>query len=337
MTAHDNGHARGGEYILTEDLGEKVEAFRHLGLKTPEPDSQFFEDIQTELVHQLQVAIGEQNPVVRIKMRDLSDEVLGLVDNEWGNDVFVVSTCPEIAHPSKGMTFELNRVVNMHGQTLGIGPRPGSPPLEMQVRALRTHVGNNPVVIAEDGIFTSSTLKRVVQALRRQKINVVGAAVGFSFLPVSDKDAWEDEGLKVHEVQHHEKILDWVPDHDFLPFVPGCGKVLGLRMGGDIYPFYNEEHATFSMPYVRPFGPAREWASLPQETENAFSAACIRLAIELFSELGRINGKELSIRDIIHARQRVSIPVSVDDGAPDRVHSLPRIDTKIINFLAESL
>lgn len=337
MTNHDYTRARGGSYIITEDLGEKVEAFRHLGLKTPDPDSQFFEDIQTELAHNLQASIGEENPVVRIKMRDLSDGVISLVDKVWGNDVFVVSTCPEIAHPSKGIAIELNRIISMHGETLGIGPRPGRPPLAHQVSALRSTVGDNPVVIAEDGIFTSSTLKRVVEALRRQKINVVGAAVGFSFVHITGNHELESEHLKVHEVQRHDSILDWVPDHDFLPFVPGCGKVLGVKMGGDVYPFYNEEHATFSMPYVRPFGPTSEWASLPQETENKFSGACLRLAIELFTELGRLNGKELAIRDIVHARQRVSIPVSVDTGDPDRVHSLPRTDTKIVNFLAESL
>lgn len=168
------------------------------------------------------------------------------------------------------------------------------------------------------------------------KVNLVGVAAGFRFA-YEDNRQLDDFGVTIQVVNDHDSLFEWVPDHDFLPFVPGCGKVLGVELGGEHYPHYNHEHASFSVPYVMPFGPVAQWASIPKDQVSNFSSTCLKLTQALFLELERINGKEIVISDIIHSRQRVSIPVSVDTDSSGRVHRLPSIDTRVVDFLTESL
>jgi hypothetical protein len=58
-------------YILTLDLGEKLESFRHIGLRTPGPYDSFTQDIQTELGSALQDAMPPNTTVTSVYMRDL--------------------------------------------------------------------------------------------------------------------------------------------------------------------------------------------------------------------------------------------------------------------------
>ena len=90
-------HEHTGSYLLTEDLGEKVTGFRHVGLITPSASDPFFDEIQQELAAALQRAVGKEHPVVRLKMRDVADGIIGEIARVYGDDAFIVTTCPEIA------------------------------------------------------------------------------------------------------------------------------------------------------------------------------------------------------------------------------------------------
>jgi hypothetical protein len=127
-----------------------------------------------------------------------------------------------------------------------------------------------------------------------------------------------------------------VPDHDFLPFVPGCGKVLGVEMRS-LYPFYDHQHATFCVPYIAPFGPVVEWASIPEDKVNAFSTECIGLTLRVFEELERINKKAITIGDILRSRQRVGIPISLDAEGVVNTGHFPNKDARVTTFLSECL
>ncbi len=331
-----------GSYLLTEDLGEKVIKIRHLGLKTPEPDSQFIETIQDELANVLQGAIGADTPVMRLKMRDVADEVLGEIYELYGDNVLVVSTCPEIQQSVHGISIQINRLVDIYGNSLGLGPRPGHKDLHAQfvnIAALSKSRGQNtPVVLAEDGIFKGETMKYVVRGLQEVGVNIAGIVAGFNYSKAPVKEIEETLGVPVHVARELGPILDWVPDHDFLPFVPGCGKVLGVKLGKRLSPFYSSHQATFCMPYISPHSPVSEWATIPQDKVEDFSRRCRALACDLFGEIERLNPDmvPLTISDIIHSKQRVSIPIPLEIEGQEESYRFPETNSRITAVLSSN-
>ena len=326
-------------YLLTEDLGEKVEVLRHLGLKTPDPDSQYINDIQSELAYELQSAIGPNSKVVRRKMRDVAEEVIDKIHTIHGEDVFVVSTCPEISAHAGVASIEVNRLVDRYGDPIGLGPRPGHNDLESQFIdiAERSKEGEKhiPIVIAEDGVFKGETMKYVVEGLRKVGANVTGIVAGFCYNYVYVEALEKDLTLQVDVVNVLDSILDWVPDHDFLPFTPGCGKVLGTDVGQHALPYYGEDQATFCMPYISPYSPVEQWATIPQEKVDVFSKHCRALSYELFSQIEKFNPDmtPLMVSDVMNSRQQVSIPISLEVKGSEIENYLPDAKTQIKAYL----
>ncbi len=327
-----------GSYLLTEDLGEKMENLRHLGLKTPDPHGEYFEGIQSDLAANLQSAIGDDYRVVRLKMQDIADEVLGKISELYGDDVFVVSTCPEIAHPSYGASVEINRLVDSYGTPIGLGPRPGHPDLRTQFDSIKrlahTKGKDVRVVVAEDGVFKGETMKSVVVGLQNAGLEVAGVVAGFSYDQASLPDLEEELGVKIDVVQEFGPVLDWVPDHDFLPFTPGCGKVLGVKFGLRISPYYSKELATFCMPYISPHSPVSDWASIPEENVKSFSKSCRLLALGVYQELEKLNGGTIEIERILHSKQRVSIPIPLDVEGKEFSYRFPEKKSRVTAVLS---
>ncbi len=327
-----------GAYLLTEDLGEKMEGLRHLGLKTPDPHGQYFDDIQSDLAANLQIAIGDDYRVERLKMRDIADEVLGKISELYGDDIFVVSTCPEIAHPSYGASVEINRLVDSYGTPIGLGPRPGHLDLPTQFANIKrlAHIKGKDVsvVVAEDGVFKGETMKSVVVGLQNAGLNVVGVVAGFSYDQASLPALEEELGVKIDVVQEFGPVLDWVPDHDFLPFTPGCGKVLGVKFGLRISPFYSKELATFCMPYISPHSPVSDWANIPEENVKSFSKSCRLLALGLYQDLEKLNGGTIEIDRILHSKQRVSIPIPLDEVGKEISYRFPEKKSRVTAVLS---
>lgn len=331
-------HPKEGSYLLTEDLGEKMEALRHLGFKTPDPHGRFFEDIQKDLAANLQRAIGDENRVVRLKMRDIADEVLGKISELYGDDVFVVSTCPEIAHPSYGASVEINRLVDSYGTPIGLGPRPGHPDLPTQFDNIKRQSASKGqdvrVVVAEDGVFKGETMTSVVKGLQKAGVNVVGVVAGFSYdqtqLPLLERDL----DIKIDVVEEFGPVVDWVPDHDFLPFTPGCGKVLGVKFGLRFSPYYSKDLATYCMPYISPYSPVSKWATIPEKNVESFSKSCRLLALGIFQELEKLNGGTIEIDRILHSKQRVSIPIPLDVPGEEVGYRFPEKKSRVTAVLS---
>lgn len=301
-------------YLLTEDLGEKIEAFRHLEapLLVPEVDSQYVVELQDGIASVLQEVLGEEHPVVRIKMRELAHEIMERVFENWGHDVLVVSTCPEIARPFNGETIEINRLVDGKGVSIGLGPRPGHLPLVDQfkrIHALSKKLDKD-VVLAEDGVFEGHTMAQVIKGLQNAGVSVRGVVAGFAFSATPVKAIQDENGVMFDFVRQYGPIEDWVPDHDFIPLVPGCGKVVGESISLGNQPLYKED-VSYCVPYVYPYESGK-WASIPAEKFRTFSAGCLNLAQELFKELEKLNGRDILVGDILHSSQQwVGIPHSI--------------------------
>jgi len=327
-----NAEEEKSTYILVNDLGSKIKSLRQLGIKTPEQNDPFFTEFQKELAKM----IGEAHPdaeILAMDMEELSMQILSRAHELRKilvKDAVVVSSCLEIAAPRRGFVLEVNRIVDFEGQLLGIGPRPGCPPVSEQIMGIKTLVSDRPVVVVEDGSFSGRTLSHVLKVFKETRVEVSAVVLGFMFPNslASLRRNFSGELIVMREINH---VIDWMPDHDFFPFAPNCGRVVGVSVHGENYPFFNYDGASYSIPYVLPFSPMKDWASIPKEHENKISLFCMQKALELFTLLEKMNnGKEIKIGDLIGVRPLVSVPISV------RQKMFPRVDTRVRSFLHDT-
>jgi hypothetical protein len=318
-------------YILTLDLGEKLQAFRHLGLEAPGPYDQYTRDIQNELVSTLQNAMPDGTKVEPVYMRDLADNVLGAASRicDKLTDPIILSTCPEIADPSKGVELEINRLVDSKGRNMGLGPRPGHPSLDQQIQKHGAQLRDKQVVIVEDGIFSGSTIRHVAQKLKDRGITTAAIVAGFKCTESSL--AWlQHADYDLTTTNKYHNVVDWIPDHDFLPFIPGCGKVIGADMGKEPFPFYDYRGANFAIPYIKPYGPSAEWASIPHAEVGNVSRKCLELASTIFKDLVKLNPDEdITIGRLLSAKQRTSVPLAINNT------NFPDLRKRVDHYLEE--
>lgn len=299
-------------YVLTCDLPRKVASLKLIGLnKTLDPQDKFFSDVRSELAGLLSEAFPEAEIRV-IDMEEQAFEVLSRarkllpdVDNEA-----IISTCSEISAPVHSLTLEINRLVDTDGKIIGIGPRPGYPSVKQQIANMRSHVSDRPVIIVEDGAFSGATLCQTIALMQEAGINVEAVVLGFVFPGAREKLA-QNFGGKVIMVEEMTQLIDWMPDHDFFPFIPNCGRVLGMRVNENCppQPIYSHDGFSFTVPYLRPYAPMESWTSIPGKFIGKISDFCLRRTIELFKKLEEVNGdRRILVRDIRGAKPAISIP-----------------------------
>lgn len=331
------GHLQGSQevskqnYVLTMDLGEKLESFRHIGIRAPGSYDSYTQDIQTELKNALQEAMPPDTTVVPVYMRDLADNVVGATSRVCEDlaDPVIVSTCPEIASPSRGVDLEINRLFDSKGRSMGLGPRPGNPSVETQIIRQASKLVGRDVVVVEDGIYSGVTMQHVAKKLQERGIKVAAMVAGFKC--INSKLSWlSHANYELTTTNDYGDVVDWIPDHDFLPFIPGGGKVLGAEFNGKPYPFYDQQKVSYSVPYIRPYGNTTDWASIPHDKTQAFSRRCIELTRDLFKEIVRINpDTDVTIGRIVQTRRRTSVPLALESD------NFPSLDTPVINYLNE--
>ncbi len=135
---------------------------------------------------------------------------------------------------------------------LGLGERPGSPPLEEQIRAIPP----GEYVIIEDDIYTGTTIKRLLEIV--QSMNplvtvtkiVSGFQVGNADLPIS---------VSSDLFYQKEEVLDINDPRDFLVGSYGSGLVT------------RHENDLVRVPYLLPFVNPHDRSSIPRANVAAFS------------------------------------------------------------------
>lgn len=326
----EDGHRIEGTYILTCDLGSKIKLLKHIGFKTPDSHDTFYKDFQVELARLINVSLPEAK-VVSVSMEDLADNILTAALNKqtFMQNAIVVSSCVEIALPRKGQVIEINRIIDEQGKILGLGPRPGFPPVEEQMESIRVISADLPIILVEDGSFTGSTMCYLIKKMKEKGMKVAAVVIGFTFPKALAAIQREYDG-EIIVIEKLSELLDWMPDHDFFPFSPNCGRVFGIAINGHCYPFYTHNGASYSIPYVEPFGNLSEWASIPRESTNSISLFCMQQALTLFERIEKLSGKEIKIGDLLNVKPRVSIPVSIGQSR------FPRLDTRVTSFLHDT-
>lgn len=322
-------HCDGHTYVITNDLGERIEGLRFVGLATLGVGDVFFSEFHRKIKDAVQTALPHIK-VVSFDMKRLVEDVWTEAMRMQRNlkDAIVISSCAEFAASRRGHTIEINRIVNQNGEIVGLGPRPGAVTLEKQLNGIASMANGNPVVLVEDGIFTGSTLIYLLKELSRRRVNVVAITAGICFPKATERLREEFKGELVI-VQEVEKPYEWMPDHDFVPFAPNCGRVFGGAFGDDMLPYYTHEGLSYCFPYVFPFGDPVKWASIPKEHANSFSNLCLEEAQKLFQRLDELNKRKVTPMDLIGSAPRISVPMTVGSG------KLPNPDMPISEFIGE--
>jgi len=319
-------------YILTFDLERKLRLLRSIGIKTPDNGDSVLRDVRQHLTDAVTNCFSGQNITLRsITMDDLADEIWSRALNKKSllQNAVVVSTCLELATPRRGYTLELNRIVDIDGNIIGIGPRPGFPSIDDQLTNIAHIATGQPIVIVEDGSFTGNTLLYTIDAFRAKGLDVAAIVVGFIFQDARRKleNSFNGELIVVEEMTDY---LDWMPDHDFFPFTPNCGRVFGTKFGDDFLPFYTHNGASYAIPYLTTFCNMATWSGIPSDKANAFSLWCAQTTLEIYRAIDVLNGESVKIGDLLEVRPRISVPIAIGQK------KFPALDVKVVDFLSET-
>ena len=322
-------------YILTCDIGERLSALRQLDLRVPGPDDEIVTGIQERIRSDLADALAADGcEVISLSIAAMTARIHEkLRENAETSDALVVSTFPE-GNCGVATSIETNRIYSWTGRRLGAGPRPGFPPLIKQLEDLAARAAGRRISIVEDGIFSGSTIRNLIDQMLDCRLVPHLVVAGFAFpqsWPVLELLA--DKGIKTITIHEFGRIRDWVPDHDFIPFIPGSGRVVGAAAGA-LSPLYSRDGLSYSFPYVYPFtGDCSSWADWTGVSESRarhFSANRLEDAVRLFEHLESMNQRRLIISDLAGTQPRVSIPVTA--GQRD----LPRADQRVLDYLHQA-
>ncbi len=320
---------RHGTYVVTYDVASRLQAFRPKAVTIPRPDDLLFERFHMSLFQKIQQALPGIT-INTIEMSELRRKIWEQVEirvTDLGQQA-VLSTCPEIADlnpKSEGLLLNINRLFNTDGQLIGHGPRPGFEPLAKQYDALAQKIVGRSVILIEDGAFSGGTLRFVLHELNSRGITVTAIIIGFCCTRAKFVlgNFFQGELVIVHPI---ENLLDWIPDHDLIPFIPNCGRVLGEAVGHGFMPVRSAEGFNSAYPYILPFGKIEEWASLPIEGARDLSRLCLETSIELFSRVG----PKMTIRELLRANPRASMPIEIGGEQAET-----DLNTEVVGFLEQ--
>lgn len=330
MATPVNRASHHGTYVVTYDVDSRLQAFRSGSLEVPHQHDHMFGSFHRLLFEKMKVALPNVN-IHTIGMSKVRLKIWKEVESRIQDmhTQVVLSTCQEIADSnpkSEGLVLNINRLFDTDGEMIGHGPRPGFNSLDEQFKELAEKIGGRSVVLIEDGAFTGSTLRFVLNQLNGIGLKVTAVVIGFCCTRAHAvlKEVFHGELVIVDPL---ENLVDWIPDHDLIPFIPNCGRVLGELSTSGYMPVQAENGMSCAYPYILPFGNMEKWATMPTEGARDLSRFCLDTSIEIFGRVG--NGK-VTVGQLLKACPRVSVPIAIGSHGV-----LPSLETEVVNFLQE--
>lgn len=322
-----------GTCVVSFDVASSLQSFRSKGLVVPNPDDPIFEQLRQSLLERVARALPNVtiHPVDKSKLRiEIWEQVHRRI--AVNNRHTVLVTCSEMddLNPNQeDLNLSINRLFDADGKMLGYGPRPGFDYLDRQLDDLALKIAGRPVILAKEGAFRGNTCLYILAELEKRGVKVVTTIMGFcdSRVKVYIEDAFRGELVIIHAF---ENLFEWIADRDLIPFVPGCGRVVGEHVAHSYAPVQTSEGHSLAYPYILPFGMMEKWTSMPAENARELSVAFLNVAIELFNRISKESGRSIMIGEILGSHPRVSIPIKV--GANE---ALPTLNTEVIGFLVE--
>ena len=325
--------AHHGTYVVTYDVASRLQSFRTGTLKVPYQNDPLFKSFHSHLLKKMQRALPHVT-IHTITMDAIRRKIWKQVDRRIQNKQTQValSTCSEIADSnlkSEGLVLNINRLFNTDGEIIGHGPRPRFEALDKQLDTLVAQIAGRSIVLTEDGAFTGGTLRYVLKNLNERGLKVTAIVIGFCCtmgLTVL-QEVFDGELVIVDPL---ENLIDWIPDHDLIPFIPNCGRVLGERVSESFAPVRTLDGVSCAYPYILPFGKMGEWATLPPEGVRDISKLCLDTSIKLFSHIKGHRGHKITIGELMQINPRVSMPIGIGSHK-----DIPPFDTEVVGFLEQ--
>ncbi len=246
------------------------------------PGGDFFSDLRSAFTNRM----GNMFPGFELVSEEvLSEGIQAMVD---AAGVFPVSL--DRVYFNAPFRLDVTRVIGSDGESMGLGRRSDSPYLLSQFRELRGK-GIVQVALVDDVIFTGHLIARVSDLLGK-----MGIAVPYVFAGIGvgeGVDKLSSLGMQVVCVKRYAEVIDEICERDFYPGVPMSGR--RVYVDGNI-----------GAPYILPFGDPVSWASIPAESQVAFSRFAIGQSIRLFSAIENASGRAVTCADI--ERKVVGLP-----------------------------
>ena len=334
--ANTEGHRR--TYAVTYDLSSLMQAFRHSPIRVPTEDDPIYSRFERRLFR----TIKQYLPSIEVHSIRMSEQRCLVWNEVWKSKretdhYAVISTRYEITEETERASnrikgekhvLNVNRLFGPDGNMLGYGPRPGFEPLDIQFKSIAEKIANRSVILVEDGSVTGGTLLFILDMLKKLDVEVTMIVIGFCCIEAEAaiRQSFRNELVIVNDLG---LIVDWIPDHDLVPFVPNCGRVLGEVKEGFYTSVFADGGITFAYPYILPFGKMMKWASLPEDGALAVSKLSLDFSIELWDAVGKLNGKEIRVGDLTGICPRISIPIEIGN-----YQEIPSFDLPVTEFLA---
>ncbi|QQR82495.1 hypothetical protein IPJ70_04450 [Candidatus Campbellbacteria bacterium] len=328
-----NQKARHGTCVVSFDVASSFQSFRTKGLRVLEKGDPIFARLRQNLLDVVVKAMPniEICPIDKDEFRSkiweqVNRRVIG------SNRHAVLVTCSEMAelNLNEGLSLSINRLFDTDGNMLGYGPRPGFEYLNRQFDELARKIAGRPVVLAKEGAFRGHTCQLILKELAVRNVKVVSLIIGFCDVEAKASIEQEFNG-EFGTIYTFDKLIEWVADRDLIPFMPGCGRVLGERSVHSFMPVRTADGFSCSFPYVLPFGKMEKWASLSSDDAHKISAHFLDFAIELFDRLDEENGRQIMVDELLGDNPRVSIPVEIASEG-----RIPNLNRGIVGFLEQA-
>jgi hypothetical protein len=322
-------------YIITSSLLKKIRILKtSIGLTITDNDIAFCQELMNDIKCFMSRYFKGVN-FIFIDMDELGDEIFASAVKKRTSitGATLLSTCSEFTELHKGKSLQINRIFDRSGHKIGLGPRPGYPTIDEQVSQFMASFRGDSIVIIEDGAFTGTTLTYLTKRFMEAGAKIESIIIGFAF-PRALESIREVYTGEIIEIQSMSNIIDWMPDHDFFPFLPNCGRVVGHSWGGVNLPLYGHDGAAFCIPYVMPFvdrDTMQAWTGIPKLYCQEFSDYFMDKAFTFFKKLEMELGEKLSVKHLLNTSPRICIPLSVNQT------TLPDVHASVTQFLGDCL
>jgi hypothetical protein len=331
-----NSEPHPGTCVVSFDVASSLQSFRSKGLIVPNPDDPIFDRIRKSLLERVNQALGEKVAIHPVDKNELRIEIWKRVQSHISDNGqhAVLVTCSEMAELNPNdeeLNLSINRLFDADGKMLGYGPRPGFDYLDRQFDELARKIAGRPVILAKEGAFRGHTCLYIIKELEKRGVKVATIVIGFC--DVKAKAVIEQVfGGNILVVNTFENLIEWIADRDLIPFMPGCGRVLGEHSAHSFAPVRTPEGFSCAYPYILPFGMIEKWTSMPASHALELSTIFLGIAIELFDRIGRENGLKIAVGELLGNNPRVSIPVTIGLKEPPLTP-----ETEVIGFLGQML